>query len=96
MPATGKYPHPQGAMLTRATVTLASPEATDFSVGIYYMKEQTSTPQLIKTVVVEAGNLIGFKPLGGQWMEPLKSLVYAEFDTQLPGMLVIIGFGKPN
>jgi len=91
---TGKYPHPQGAKLTRATATTPDAVAADVTIDIYYAATALDAGTVIKTVTIPAGKNVGFAALGGQWMKPLESLVWAHTDTVPDGLMITVGFGR--
>ena len=91
---TGKYTHPQGAKLVRATATTFDAVTSDLDIDIYYTATKDGAGSVIKTLTIKNGESIGFVALGGEWMKPLDSLVWAETSTVPDGLMITIGFRR--
>lgn len=88
------YAHPQGGRLTLVRLTRA--DAGDaITADVYWREHETDTEELIATVGIEAGHRVGVKPLGGEVMRPMDSLVQVRSSGTKPvGLGCVIGFGR--
>lgn len=91
----GPYTHPQGARLTRVVLACKTPVSGDHVATVYWREHEMDSETSIATVTIPDGHRIGMKPLGGQVMRPMDSLVRVESEDDEPeGLTVTIGFGR--
>lgn len=91
----GPYTHPQGARLARVVLTAKAPVSGDHVATVYWREHELGDETSIATVTIKSGQRIGMKPLGGQVMHPMDSLVRVASEATAPdGLVVTVGFNR--